>query len=64
MKIQAAAVMVNRILSTLTEESLKNEYSRAPGEEKMSTIHFLIHYIAHLNYHLGQINYHRRLLDN
>ncbi|WP_209913418.1 DinB family protein [Chryseobacterium jejuense] len=63
-KIQATAVMVDRILSTLTEASLKNEYSRAPGEEKISTIHFLIHYIAHLDYHLGQINYYRRLLDN
>ncbi|TDJ54665.1 MAG: DinB superfamily protein, partial [Ignavibacteria bacterium] len=24
---------------------------------------FLAHLTTHLNYHLGQINYHRRLLD-
>ncbi len=31
---------------------------------KMSYCYFLLHLYGHLNYHLGQINYHRRLLDN
>ncbi len=30
----------------------------------MTTGHFLIHLYGHLTYHLGQINYHRRLLTN
>jgi len=30
---------------------------------EMTTAHFLIHLAGHLNYHLGQINYHRRLID-
>lgn len=29
---------------------------------KMSHHYFLLHLLGHLNYHLGQINYHRRLL--
>lgn len=29
----------------------------------MTTEYFLIHLAMHLDYHLGQINYHRRLLD-
>jgi uncharacterized damage-inducible protein DinB len=29
----------------------------------MSLGYFLIHLYGHFNYHLGQINYHRRLLD-
>jgi uncharacterized damage-inducible protein DinB len=28
----------------------------------MTTEHFLLHLVGHLNYHLGQINYHRRLV--
>jgi hypothetical protein len=28
----------------------------------MTTGYFLVHLATHLNYHLGQINYHRRLL--
>jgi len=30
----------------------------------MTTEYFLLHLLGHLNYHLGQISYHRRLLDN
>ena len=30
----------------------------------MTTAYFLIHLTTHLNYHLGQINYHRRLIDS
>ena len=33
------------------------------GDKDMSTVFFLVHLQGHLNYHLGQINYHRRLLD-
>ncbi|WET48072.1 DinB family protein [Chryseobacterium indologenes] len=62
-KVEATEIMINTVLSQLTEEDLKKEYSRIPSEDKMSTTHFLIHLIAHLDYHLGQINYHRRLLD-
>jgi uncharacterized damage-inducible protein DinB len=62
-KVEATEIMVNSVLSQLSEEDLKKVYSRIPSEDKMSTTHFLIHLIAHLDYHLGQINYHRRLLD-
>ncbi|WP_185155125.1 DinB family protein [Chryseobacterium sp. c4a] len=62
-KVAATEIMVNNVLSQLSEEDLKEEYSRMPSEDKMSTGYFLIHLIAHLDYHLGQINYHRRLLD-
>ncbi|NNC86097.1 MAG: DUF1572 family protein [Bacteroidia bacterium] len=32
-------------------------------KKEMTTRHMIIHLYGHLNYHLGQINYHRRLLD-
>jgi hypothetical protein len=31
--------------------------------EKTSTEFLLVSLLSHLSYHLGQINYHRRLLD-
>ena len=31
--------------------------------EEMTTEWFLLHLSGHLNYHLGQINYHRRIID-
>lgn len=35
----------------------------ADRTEPMRTGWFLLHLATHLNYHLGQINYHRRLFD-
>lgn len=42
---------------------LQTEYPLLVLDTKTSYEFFLIHLATHLNYHLGQINYHRRLLD-
>lgn len=62
-KVQATISMVDTVLSQLSEEDLGKEYPLVVFEDKMTTDYFLIHLVAHLDYHLGQINYHRRLLD-
>lgn len=62
-KVQATAAMVDSSLSQLSEKDLEKEYPLIVFDGAMSTNYFLIHLIAHLDYHLGQINYHRRLLD-
>ncbi|MFD0939552.1 DinB family protein [Pedobacter boryungensis] len=50
-------------LDKLTDEELDKEFPILVFEAKTSTEYFLIHLTTHLAYHLGQINYHRRLLD-
>ncbi|WP_241330034.1 DinB family protein [Chryseobacterium arthrosphaerae] len=62
-KIEATATMIDTVLSQLSDEDLKKEYPLVVFEDKMTTGYFLIHLVTHLDYHLGQINYHRRLLD-
>ncbi|RQO39626.1 DinB superfamily protein [Chryseobacterium sp. KBW03] len=62
-KIEATAAMIESSLAPLSEDDLKKEYPLVVFENTMTTDYFLIHLIAHLDYHLGQINYHRRLLD-
>ncbi|MCY0969068.1 DinB family protein [Chryseobacterium wangxinyae] len=57
---------LNVVISTvdqLSEEDLEKEYPIQPLGYTMTTEYFLIHLFGHLSYHLGQINYHRRLLD-
>ncbi|GAA4883365.1 hypothetical protein GCM10023311_01870 [Flaviramulus aquimarinus] len=56
--------IVEKTLLTLVPDDLKKEYSRRVFEDKMTIEFFLIHLATHLAYHLGQINYHRRLLDS
>ena len=62
-QIEKTIETVNSSLDKLSEEDLKNEYPLEPLGYKMTTEYFLIHLVMHLDYHLGQINYHRRLLD-
>ena len=62
-KVTATADTVDQVLSQLTTEDLEKEYPLVVFGDKMTTGYFLIHLITHLDYHLGQINYHRRLLD-
>jgi hypothetical protein len=61
--IEATIIAVNKTLGKITEEQLNSEYPMLVFQEKTSTEFFLVHLTTHLAYHLGQINYHRRLLD-
>lgn len=54
--------MVNLVISNLDSETLERIYPENVFGEEMKTDFFLIHLVGHLNYHLGQINYHRRIL--
>ncbi|OMQ08713.1 DinB family protein [[Flexibacter] sp. ATCC 35103] len=61
-KIEATILVVNNALDTLTEEDLHAIYPEIVFEKEMTTGFFLVHLATHLAYHLGQINYHRRLV--
>lgn len=61
--IERTIEMVDAVLGSLTEDQLKSEYPQLVSDGKVSTEHFLVHLAMHLSYHLGQVNYHRRLLD-
>ena len=50
-------------LQNLSAEELAKIYPINVFGSEMTTENFLIHLYGHLNYHLGQINYHRRLLN-
>lgn len=63
-KIDETIQVVEQGLSTLTDEQLQQEYQLLVFHEKTSTEYFLVHLATHLTYHLGQVNYHRRLLDS
>ncbi|MEA3426975.1 MAG: DUF1572 family protein [Bacteroidota bacterium] len=55
--------VVTHSLQTMNQALLQEEYPLLVFAEKTTTEYLLIHLATHLNYHLGQINYHRRLID-
>ncbi|ACU03884.1 DUF1572 family protein [Pedobacter heparinus] len=62
--VEATIKVVNEALEPLTDQDLEKDYPQVKIVEGGSSVAFmLIHLSGHLAYHLGQINYHRRLLD-
>ncbi len=61
-QIDATIGVVDGALSTLKPKDLAKEYPILVFKEKTTTEYFLVHLATHLSYHLGQVNYHRRLL--
>ena len=61
--IDALMPIIQTTLADLTSADLEKIYPFKMSDNKeMTTGYFLVHLVAHLDYHLGQINYHRRLL--
>jgi uncharacterized damage-inducible protein DinB len=48
----------------ITDDQLSQEYPLKVAERRLRTGDFLLHLAVHLSYHLGQIDYHRRLLTS
>ncbi|MDZ4707449.1 MAG: DUF1572 family protein [Saprospiraceae bacterium] len=62
-RIDETIHVVGYSLSQVDEKKLEQEYPLLVFDQKTSTEYMLIHLATHLTYHLGQVNYHRRLLD-
>lgn len=61
-EIDATAAVLKSTLEKLREEDFALLYPIEVFGHPMTTEFFVVHLATHLNYHLGQINYHRRLL--
>ena len=61
-QIEAARAAVKAALSRAPEPDLTAEYPETVGGSKVSTGDYLVHLTTHFAYHLGQIDYHRRVV--
>ena len=61
-RIEAAVVAVERGLAEVSEVALAAEYPERIAGYTVTTGEWLVHLAAHLGYHLGQVDYHRRLV--
>lgn len=62
-EIETTTKIVEKTLNELKEEDLQKIYPINVFGNEMTTGFYLTHLTTHLNYHLGQTNYHRRFLD-
>jgi len=60
--IDLTIAAVSRAMPMLTADKLASEYPMAIGPVKVNTQDFMVHLAVHLGYHLGQVDYHRRIV--
>ena len=60
--IDDTIVVVRTALKNLSKDDLEKDFPHSFNNTISSTEFVLLHLLGHLNYHLGQINYHRRLI--
>ena len=60
-RISDLSEMVYAVIESLSSETVEKEYPEVVLNAPMTSRQFLIHLYGHLNWHLGQIDYVRRL---
>jgi len=60
--IDATIAAVNAAMPKLSDAMLAGRYPLPIGAVTVNTQDFLLHVAVHLGYHLGQVDYHRRLV--
>ena len=62
-QLQELKSMIDKTISSLTEEQLESSFPIFFDKENATIRYVLIQLLLHLNYHLGQINYLRRMFE-
>ena len=61
--IDQLKTVIQKTFETLTDEQLADTYPDKIAGQSVTRLQFLLHLLAHLDYHLGQVNYLRRILS-
>jgi hypothetical protein len=61
-RVEALAALIPEIISGLSAADLHQLYPEEPFNSPISTAQYLVSLHSHLNYHLGQIDYLRRIV--
>jgi hypothetical protein len=62
-RVTELSILIPTIIESLSQEAMESEYPEAVLGRALTTGAFLIHLYGHLNWHLGQLDYLRRILS-
>ena len=61
-QLDAANMAISRGFERISDSDLMHAYPEKISGSTITTGEWLVHLVAHMGYHLGQIDYHRRLV--
>jgi hypothetical protein len=62
-QLEELNTMITETINALTQEQMEDEYPIFFDKAKTTVSYVLVQLLLHLNYHLGQVNYLRRILE-
>jgi uncharacterized damage-inducible protein DinB len=62
-KIDETITIIKNTLANLSEGDFNKDFPVPKHDRIVKTDFMLLHLLTHFNYHLGQVNYHRRLVS-
>lgn len=63
-QIEETKQTISNALLKFPEDWFSRKYPLEEFGYPMTYEYFMVHLVSHLNYHLGQVNYHRRLIES
>lgn len=63
-EIDQTIASMEKVIPNIDPASFENHFPILVFKEPYTIIQMIIHLHGHLNYHLGQVNYHRRLIES
>lgn len=63
MELKELGLMIDKTINSISEEQLNKPFPIFFNKENATIEYVLIQLLLHINYHLGQINYLRRILE-
>lgn len=61
-EVERTIASVSAHMPKVTDEQFAAEYPLPIAEHRLQTEQFLVHLVSHLGFHLGQLDYHRRVV--
>ena len=62
-RVEKLSHTIPGVIAGLSSQQLESDYPEVVFDDPMTTQEFLFHLYGHLNWHLGQIDYLRRMLE-
>lgn len=63
-EIETTLRMLKEVLPSMDEDSFSQPFPIQVFKDPFTIFQMIVHLQGHLNYHLGQINYHRRMIES
>jgi uncharacterized damage-inducible protein DinB len=62
--VESVIKVIHDTFKNMTDADLSKDFPVDKHGQQVTTAYMLLHLLTHLNYHLGQINYHRRMIED